>query len=249
MARRLGERFTYESGDDFGPNWSRPGGDRIFFSSLRKGSIDLYEKPSSGSGSETLLLEDDLGKFNGSASPDGRFLMYVAGGGIIGRSDIWVLPLSGERKPAPFVETRFLESQGQFSPDGRWVAFMSNKSGRPEVYVTPFPGRTREQQVSTAGGGWPRWNRNGKEVFYLAIDDTLMATPVNGQTSRFDVGTARALFQIHPRAGTARRLPVRPHSGRSAHPRQCVRRRSDAANHARRQLGTQALIWSTLPNR
>ena len=199
VARRLGERFTYESGDDFGPNWSRPGGDRIFFSSLRKGSIDLYEKPSSGSGSETLLLKDDLGKFNASASPDGRFLVYVGGGGIIGRSDIWVLPLFGERKPAPFLETRFLESQGQFSPDGRWVAFMSFKSGQPEVYVTPFPGRDTEQQVSTAGGGWPRWNRNGKEIFYLAPDNTLRVTPVNGQTSRFDVGTGRPLFPIHPR--------------------------------------------------
>ena len=199
VARRLGERFTYESGDDFGPNWSRPGGDRIFFSSLRKGSIELYQKPSSGSGSETLLLKDDLGKFNASSSPDGRFLVYVGGGGIIGRSDIWVLPLSGERKPAPFLETSFVESQGQFSPDGRWVAFMSIKSGRPEVYVTPFPGRDTEQQVSTAGGSLPRWNRNGKEIFYLAPDNTLRVTPVNGQTSRFDVGTGRPLFSIHPR--------------------------------------------------
>ena len=198
-ARRLGERFTFESSDDFGPNWSRPSGDRIFFSSLRKGSIDLYEKPSSGSGSETPLIEDDLAKYNGSSSADGRFLMYVAGGGIIGRSDIWVLPLSGERKPAPFLETRFVESQGQFSPDGRWVAFMSFKSGRPEVYVTPFPGRDTEQQVSTAGGSLPRWNRNGKEIFYLAPDNTLRVTPVNGLTSRFDVGTGRPLFAINPR--------------------------------------------------
>ncbi len=199
VARRLRERFTYESGDDFGPNWSRPGGDRIFFSSQRKGSIDLYEKPSSGSGSETLLLKDDLGKFNASSSPDGRFLMYVGGGGVIGRSDIWVLSLFGERKPAPFLETRFLESQGQFSPDGRWVAFMSSKSGEPEVYVTPFPGSDTEQQVSTAGGSVPRWNRNGKEIFYLAPDNILRVTPVNGQTSRFDVGTGRPLFSIHPR--------------------------------------------------
>jgi len=199
VARRLGERFTYESGDDFGPNWSRPGGDRIFFSSLRKGTIDLYEKPSSGLGSEALLLRDDLGKFNANASEDGRFLVYVAGGGIINRSDIWVLPLFGERKPAPFLETRFLESQGQFSPDGRWVAFMSFKSGRPEVYVTPFPAHDTEQQVSTAGGGWPRWNRNGKELFYLALDNTLTVTPMNGGTSRFDVGTDRPLFQVHPR--------------------------------------------------
>ena len=199
VARRFGERFTFESGDNFGPNWSRPGGDRIFFSSLRKGSIDLYEKPSRGSGSETLLLKDDLGKFNASASPDGRFLVYVAGGGVIGQSDIWVLPLSGERKPAPFLESRFRESQGQFSPDGRWVAFMSAKSGTPQVYVTAFPGRDTEQQVSTAGGGWPRWNRNGKELFYLALDNTLMVMPVNGQTSRFDIGTGRPLFPIHPR--------------------------------------------------
>lgn len=199
VARRLGERFTYESGDDFGPNWSRPGGERIFFSSLRKGRIDLYEKPSSGSGSETLLLKDDLGKFNASASPDGRFLVYVGGGGVIQQSDIWVLPLSGEKKPAPFQESRFRESQGQFSPDGRWIAFMSTKSGTPQVYVAAFPGRDSERQVSTAGGGWPRWNRNGKELFYLALDNTLMVTPVNGQTSRFDVGTGRPLFVIHPR--------------------------------------------------
>jgi serine/threonine protein kinase len=199
VARRLGERFTYETGDDFGPNWSRPRADRIFFSSLRQGSIQLYEKLSSGSGSETLLLEDDFGKFNASSSQDGRFLVYVAGGGIIGRSDIWVLPLFGERKPAPFLETRFVESHGQFSPDGRWVAFMSFKSGQPEVYVTSFPGRDIEQQVSTAGGSLPRWNRNGKEIFYLALDNTLRVTPVNGQTSRFDVGTGRSLFAIRPR--------------------------------------------------
>jgi Tol biopolymer transport system component len=185
VARRLRERFTYGSGDDFGPNWSRPGGDRVFFSSLRKGRIQLYEKPSSGSARETLLLEDDLGKFNASSSPDGRFLVYVAGGASIWRSDIWVLPLSGERKPSPFLETAFPQSQGQFSPDGRWVAFMSYKSGQPEVYVTPFPGRDTERQVSTSGGSLPRWNRNGKEIFYLAPDNMLRVTPVNGQTSRF----------------------------------------------------------------
>ena len=76
---------------------------------------------------------------------------------------------------------------------------MSFKSGRPEVYVTPFPGRDTEQQVSTAGGSLPRWNRNGKEIFYLTPDNTLRVTPVNGQTSRFEVRTGRPLFPIHPR--------------------------------------------------
>jgi eukaryotic-like serine/threonine-protein kinase len=76
---------------------------------------------------------------------------------------------------------------------------MSEKSGTPQVYATAFPGRDTEGQVSTAGGGWPRWNRNGKELFYLALDNTLRVTAVNGQTSRFDVGTGRPLFTIHPR--------------------------------------------------
>jgi Tol biopolymer transport system component len=199
VARRLRERFTFEASDDFGANWSRPDGDRIFFSSLRKGSINLYEKRSRGSGSEALLLGDDLGKFNGSASPDGRFLVYVAGGGIIGRSDIWVLPLVGDKKPYPFLETVFVESQGQFSPDGRWVAFMSRKSGQSEVYVTSFPGRETEQRISTAGGSLPRWNRHGKEIFYLAPDNMVIATPVNGQGPHFEIGAGRPLFAMHPR--------------------------------------------------
>jgi Tol biopolymer transport system component len=174
VARALGERFSFESGNDFAPNWSRPGADRLFFSSLRQGSIHLYEKPSRGSGSETLLREDDLGKFNAHSSPDGRFLIYVAGGGIIARSDIWVLPRFGEKKAFPFLETAFIESQPQFSPDGLWVAYMSNKSGRQEVYVTAFPGRESDTLVTTAGGSLPRWNRNGREIFTLVIN---WATP------------------------------------------------------------------------
>jgi len=200
VARGLGERFTFESGDHFGPNWSRPKGERIFFSSLRNGSVHLYEKASTGSGSETLLLDDDLGKFNAHPSTDGRFLIYVAGGGIIARSDIWVLSRVEKKKASPFLETTFLESQPQFSPDGRWVAFMSNKSGRREVYVTQFPERDSEIRISTPGGSVPRWNRDGSDTFYIAHDDMLTATAVDGRGSRFEVGAVRPLFAIRPRS-------------------------------------------------
>ena len=193
------ENFTFESGDDFGPNWSRPNGDRIVFSSLRQGSVHLYEKASRGSDSETLLYEDDLGKFNAHASWDGRFLIYVAGGGIIGRSDIWILPRLDGKKASPFLETRFLESHPQFSPDGRWVAFMSDKSGRREVYVTQFPARNSETLVSTAGGNHPRWTQNGREILYVALDGMLTAAAVDGRTTQFEVGAARPLFTIRPR--------------------------------------------------
>jgi eukaryotic-like serine/threonine-protein kinase len=95
------------------------------------------------------------------------------------------------------LETNFLESQPQFSPDGRWVAYMSNKSGRQEVYATQFPTRDHETRVSTAGGTTlPRWNRNGREIFYVAPDGMLTAATVDGGTEQIEVGAPRPLFTV-----------------------------------------------------
>jgi serine/threonine protein kinase len=200
VARGLGERFSFQSGDDIGPNWSRPDGDRIVFSSLRDGSIHLYEKALGSTSNETVLLEDELGKFNARPSSDGQHLIYAAGGGIIARSDIWFLPRFGEQKAAPFLETTFIETQPQFSPDGRWVAYVGNKSGRLEVYVTNFPGRETETRVSTSGGALPRWNRNGKEIFYVAPNRMLTSAAVDGSGAQLKVGATQTLFEIRPRS-------------------------------------------------
>jgi eukaryotic-like serine/threonine-protein kinase len=198
VGRNLGERFSFDPGDEFGPNWSQPRGDRIFFSALRRGSIHLFEKLSTGSASESLLYEDELGKFNPRPSPDSRHLIYVGGGGVIGRSDLWVLPRFGDGKAAPFIETQFVETQAQFSPDGRWVAFTTNRSGRAEVYVTEFPERKNDVLVSTAGGWLPRWHPSGREIFYLSSNQ-LTAVEVDGTLAQFKVGSARPLFTITPR--------------------------------------------------
>lgn len=140
------------------------------------------------------------GKFQASWSPDVQNLLYVAGGGAISRSDLWILPLVGVRKPFPFLETAQLETQGQFSPDGRWVAYAAGeRPGQLQVYVTPFPGPGAKTRVSTAGGSWPRWRRDGKEIFYLASDNRLTAATVIDQASGFDVGPVRPLFAVHPR--------------------------------------------------
>lgn len=77
--------------------------------------------------------------------------------------DIWVLPLEGDRKPFVYLNTNFDERRGQFSPDGRWVAYMSNESGRYEIYVRPFPGPGGQWQISTAGGIYPRWGGGGRK--------------------------------------------------------------------------------------
>jgi hypothetical protein len=118
---------------------------------------------------------------------------------VIGRSDLWILPRFGDRKPHPFLETPFLETHGQFSPDGRWIAYSSNESGGFEVYVAPFPATGVRVRVSPAGGRWSRWRRDGRELLYLAPDDTLMAATVNGDASGFAVGAVRSLFAMHPR--------------------------------------------------
>jgi Tol biopolymer transport system component len=199
VSRGLPERFTFDPADDFGPNWSRPDGDRIVFSSRRAGSIDLYEKPIKGSAAgERLVLHDPLGKFNARFSPDSRYLLYVCGGGIIARSDLCIMPLTGTRKPAPFLDSPFVETQGQFSPDGRWVAYTSSESSQEEVYITPFPAHDAKWRVSTAGGSRPRWNPKGGEIFYLAPDNTLMSSAVTLEAVPV-ISAAHALFQIHPR--------------------------------------------------
>jgi hypothetical protein len=107
------------------------------------------------------------------------------------------LPLFGDRKPLPFLQMPYNEAYGQFSPDGRWVAYLSNESGRDEVYVAPFPRPAGKWQVSTTGGVAPRWRRDGKEIFYVAPDNKLMAAAVSGQASAFEVGAVQPLFEIH----------------------------------------------------
>jgi serine/threonine protein kinase len=192
--RGVPRRFTFDPASDGYPIWS-PDGSRIAFGSDRKGAIwNLYQKASSSAGGDELLLESSLAKFPRDWSMDGRFLLFVQ---VDPRTlgDLWVLPLFGERKPFPFVNTSFQESHGQFSPDCRWVAYISNESGRFEVYVQPFPGPGGEWQVSTGGGIEPRWRRDGKELFYIAPDSKLMAVPIQGAGQTLEAGAPVALFQ------------------------------------------------------
>ena len=98
---------------------------------------------------------------------------------------------------------------GRFSPDGRWLAYTSDESGRPEVYVQPFPGHGGKWQISTAGGGQPVWNRNGKELFYASADNKLMAVDVKAD-SGFEAGTPRALFDVHVKSINGWKYDISP---------------------------------------
>jgi Tol biopolymer transport system component len=195
-ARGLRTRFTFDPSDDLVSMWSLDGS-RIVFNSTRTGRLDLYQKPSSGSGADELFLaEGNFGKFPYGWSPDGRFFLYASAAGTPGTgNDLYVLPLFGDRKPFVFLQTRFNEAWARFSPDGRWVAYRSDESGRGEVYVTSFPKPGGKWQISTGGGNIARWRRDGREIFYLAPDNKLMAAQVNGQGPGVEVGPVRMLFQ------------------------------------------------------
>jgi serine/threonine protein kinase/WD40 repeat protein len=174
--------------------WS-PDGSRVAYGSSRDGRFVLYEKLSSGAGSEELLLTDTRFVNPLSYSPDGRFLLYITGD--VGSGELSVLPLTGDRKPFAYLSGPFA-GPGIFSPDGRWVAYISNESGRFEVYVAPFPGPGAKLRISTAGGAQPRWRRDGKELFYLNPDRKLMAAAVSSQGDTFEVGAVSPLFEARP---------------------------------------------------
>jgi Tol biopolymer transport system component len=161
---------------DLSPVFS-PDGNSIAFASNVKGVYDLWRKTLTGQGAEELLLETPHLKVPADWSPDGRFLLYTTADPSTG-SDILGLPLDGG-SPFEVVRTGFNESGAQLSPDGKWVAYRSDKSGRAEVYVQPFPlDQGTDRVISTGGGSQPRWGSGGRELFYIALNEQLMGVPI-----------------------------------------------------------------------
>jgi Tol biopolymer transport system component len=188
-----------DGGKDGSPIWS-PDGKRVIFDSNRNGTIDLYERGLNAE-SDDLLIHSSETKIPDSFTQDGRFLLYTStspsAGGVGTNADIMVLPMDGKSKPQPFINSRFDERYGQFSPDGRWVAYQSNESGDGEyqIYVKSFPAPGERLPISSAGGIQPRWRPDGKELYYVAPDGSLMAVPIAGSGTKLTPGTPVRLFQ------------------------------------------------------
>jgi hypothetical protein len=103
--------------------------------------------------------------------------------------------MSGEGTPFQVVHTQADERDGQFSPDGKWVAYQSDEAGQPEIYLQPFPGPGPKVRVSIKGGTQVRWRSNGKEIFYIAPDQRLMAVGIDLAAGTAAVGTPGPLFK------------------------------------------------------
>ena len=166
---------------------------------------DLYVKSVSADASEEPLLSTAQPKTATDWSRDGRFLLFNSQDPKRS-ADIWALSLNGKGAPFPVAQTPFDELSGQFSPDGKWVAFQSNESGRPDVYLQPFPGPGNKSLISPNGGTHARWRRDGEELFYLAPDGRLMAVPIRVALNRAapEIGTPVPLF-VPPIGGAIQR--------------------------------------------
>jgi eukaryotic-like serine/threonine-protein kinase len=186
------KRFTFDTALERWAVWSHDGR-QVVFTSMRTHLGDLYKKSSNGAVSEEIFLESPLEKFPMDFSWDGKFFLYVEANPKT-FLDIWVKPLIGVGKPFAFVETNFEEGDCQFSRDGRWVAYQSNESGIFEIWVKAFPDGGK-QQITYGGGIEARWNRNGKEIFYIALDGKMMVLPIRTTGQTLDPGTPKVLFQ------------------------------------------------------
>ncbi len=186
----LPRRFTFSTGNQYSPVWS-PDGTRVAFSDDQAGVDTLSSRPLSGTSNEKPLIPPPKSPtYAQSWSPDGESLLFRAQDEKTGY-DIHVLSMKSG-KTAEYIGGAADQSQGQFSPDGLWVAYTSTESGRLEVYVQPFPATGARWQI--APGEQPRWRKDGKELFFLAPDRTLMAMRIR-VPGAFDAGTPQRLFQ------------------------------------------------------
>jgi serine/threonine protein kinase/Tol biopolymer transport system component len=185
LATGIPTRLTF-NGSESDPIWS-PEGRELVFTDYRAGNL---HRRVIGNSEDKLLPYSEGSYYAQEWAPDGGSILII---NQDGRS-LYRLPLSGARKPELLLETSFAKDQFHVSPDGRWIAYNSLESGRWEVYVAAFPSFADKRQVSRGGGGQPQWRKDGKELFYLALDGNLMAVRTTSGAA-FNAGVPASLFR------------------------------------------------------
>ena len=214
-------RLTFEGQLNYRPTWS-PDGESVLYSSDAGGRQELWQRRADGSGTPSKVVSEGRRVVDGAWSPDGRWILYRTDIGDPGLGDILAVRTGGDTTRVPLLATPATEYLQALSPDGRWLAHLSNATGRPTLYVVPFPdvqgGRWEVPGLAPeATGLYPRWSRDGRTLFYVSFGDrlpgdALTAVEVSGGTP-FRLGVPQPLFNLPPAfldAGAASAYDVFP---------------------------------------
>ncbi len=190
IARESLTRLASQGVDNNRPVWT-PDGRHIAFYSDKDGALNIYWQSSDGSGPMERLTTSPYVNAPTSFSPDGKLLTYNEVNPTT-RTDLSLINVI-DRKTQSILRTEFNEGDAEFSPDGHWIAYVSDETGRNEIYVRPYPAPGGKTQISAEGGTEPMWNRNGRELFYRN-GDKMMAADVQTRPG-FSARKPRVIFE------------------------------------------------------
>jgi Tol biopolymer transport system component len=196
IGRRVSRRITFHPRDDF-VGALTPDGSHLIFSSNRLGFPSLFMKPVDGSEETSLGRPSNVPEFAEDISPDGRVLLFRRISAEM-QNDIYAMTLSS-KAAVPFASSQFNEVQPVFSPTGRWIAYVSNESGRYQVYVARYPAGGRRVQISADGGMQPTWRADEKELFYLAPGGGMTSVAIDTTGDVVKPGVPVHLFDVSVR--------------------------------------------------
>ena len=203
IARRTMTKLTFDGEVNGGPVWSADGKRLAYFSDRIGGGLNVFTMRSDGGGDSQSLSSGQYITVPSSFSPDGGTILGMEQGrNPSAAMDVVVMSVA-DKKTVPWLTTRAAEMLPAFSPDGKWVAYQSDETGQPEVYVRPYPGPGGKWQVSRGGGGIPVWTKNGREIVYVnvASPDQVKAVEITPAGDTISSGTPQLLFEfpaVHP---------------------------------------------------
>jgi dipeptidyl aminopeptidase/acylaminoacyl peptidase len=194
LSRKGGSRVTFDPQFEFAPVWA-PDGRTIYYNANKTGAYLIYRKSAEGAGEAVpISTAHGLSQQPDDITPDGRLIVFEATAASTG-ADLLVLDTSGTKPPVSFLQTTAGERDARISPDGHWIAYLSDETGRDELYVQTFPTPGSKLQVSNDGAACPVWARDGKRLFFVAPDESLMAAEVTPGAS-LRVSSPAKLFRF-----------------------------------------------------
>jgi serine/threonine-protein kinase len=210
-------RLTFEPVSNSAPIWS-PDGRHIAFASKRadKQTYNIYLQRADGGGEAQRLTDSKSHQIPASWHPSGAFIAFAEQHPGMD-FDLMVAPMvrdsGGTWKagtPRAWLQSPALEQDPQFSPDGKWIAYFSDETGKPEVFVRPFPGPGGKWQVSNGGGNYAAWSRTRPELYYSSLDQHIIAVPYRVDGESFSAGKPELWAPTTFAPGPYRRMDLHP---------------------------------------